>query len=150
MAAKEDNKKNQEKEKTVTIANADLNSIVLGLNEIGSLDIEDFPTNLAISTNISRLKDAQKAYGKSTQALAKKYVTKLPNGNLSITDNFYDFDTPELKQTYLDELDKLNEASIEARVFTLKTSKLKEIEGLKGKSMAMCFAVIEDDSAILS
>ncbi len=136
--------------KSNAILNMNVTRMIIGLTEIGNLDIEDFDINYNITRNIANLNDIEKAYSKSLTALQKKYVKKDEKGNLTIQNNFFVFENDENKKSYTDELEKLNETIVDetkVKIYKLKTSELKKIKGLKGTTMAKCHELIEDDIA---
>lgn len=139
-------KKTEEIEKKTGIVNRDLKRIIIGLSEIGNLEIEDFDTNYNITRTITNLNQVDKAYNKSLGALQKKYVKKDDRGTLIIENGFFVFNTEQDKKCYGEELDKLDETEVtDIKVWKLKTSQLKKIKGIKGTTMAKCHELIEDD-----
>jgi hypothetical protein len=130
------------------ILHMNLRRIIIGLSEIGNLDIEDFDTNYNITKTIANLNQVDKAYNKSLGALQKKYVKKDDKGSLVIENGFFIFNSEEDKKTYGEELDKLDEVVIDetkTKVWRLKTSQLQKIKGLKGTTMSKCYELIIDD-----
>lgn len=130
------------------ILNMNIKRIIIGLSEIGNLDIEDFETNYNITKTIANLNQVDKAYNKSLSALQKKYVKKNDKGNFVIENNFFVFNSEDDKKKYGEELDKLDETVVDetkTKVWRLKTSQLQKIKGLKGTTMSKCYELIIDD-----
>ena len=128
------------------ILNINVSRILLGLSEIGNLEIEDFKVNYAITRSIANLTVVEKAYSKSLAALQKKYVKMDENGNLSVQNNFFVFNSLEDNKKYREELDKLNEFVVDVKVFAIKSSDLKDVKGLKALTMAKCHELVVDDT----
>lgn len=126
-------------------SNIDVTRIIMGLQEIGNLDIEDFKTNYQIAKTITNLGQVEKAYNKSLQSLMKKYIKVGDDGNFQVENNAYVFKSKEDREEYVDAVDKLHNAIVEAKVWKLKESVLKGIKGLKGTTMAKCYELIEQD-----
>lgn len=133
---------------TQKILNINIKRIIIGLTEIGNLDIEDFNTNLNISKTIANLNLAEKAYIKTTQTIMKKHIKQNDTGGLVIDANkFYVFKTEQDRIDYENAIEKLNETEVTEKIFPLKVSVLKNVKGLKGNMMAKCHEVIMDDNS---
>lgn len=131
---------------TQKILNINIKRIIIGLTEIGNLEIEDFNTNLSISKTIANLNVAEKAYTKTMHSLMKKHIKKNASGGLMLdANNFYVFISDKDKVEYEQSVEKLNETEVTEKIFTLKTSVLKNVKGIKGNMMAKCYEVIVDD-----
>lgn len=139
-----------ETETVKPILNGDISRIILGLTEIGNLEIEDFKINLSISRSIANLSEVEKAFLKTHQALLKKHVKKDDKGNLMSADNFYLFLTDDDKLEYQKSLEKLNEQCLseDVKLWKIKTSDLEKIKGVKGTTMAKIHELIIDDTTI--
>ena len=129
----------------VDILNIDVARIIVGLTEIGNLDIEDFKTNYQIAKTITNLGLVEKAYNKSLQALMKKHIKVGEDGNFQVENNSYVFKSKEDRDTYVEATEKLQNTKVDTKIWKLKESDLKSIKGLKAKAMAMCFELIEQD-----
>lgn len=129
----------------VVILNVDVSRIIMGLTEIGNLDIDDFKTNYQISKTITNLGVVEKAYTKSVQALMKKHIKVGEDGNYLIENGSYVFKTKQDRDLYVDVLEKLQNEKVSTKIWTLKESQLKTIKGLKGTTMAKCQELIEQD-----
>jgi hypothetical protein len=129
----------------INIVNANIKRIIIGLNEIGNLDIGDFDTNLNISKNIASLNIAEKAYIKTHNSLLNKHVKRNEAGEFMSENNFYIFLSDKDKAEYKVAVDKLNETEVTEPIYKIKTSVLKNVKGLKAISMAKCNELIEDD-----
>ena len=133
------------------ILNINVSKIILGLTEIGNHEIEDFKVNYAITRSITNLGVVEKSYNKSLAALQKKYVKLDENGNLSLQNNFFVFNSLEDNKKFREELDKLNEYVVDVKVFAIKASDLEKIKDANGKSlikattMSKCHELIIDD-----
>ena len=128
------------------ILNINVSRIILGLTEIGNLDIDDFDINIGISKTITNLSVAEKAYGKTMQSLMKAHIKTDENGNLATSNNFYIFKSEKDKESYQDALDKLNDTVIEEKVWKMKASDLRKVKGIKGTTMAKCNELIIYDA----
>ncbi len=141
-----ENKTANDTQESKKIININIKRIMMGVNEIGNLDIEDFDTNLSISKTIANLNVAEKAYTKTMQTLMKKHIKKNDAGGLMVDDkNFYVFLSDKDKVEYENAVEKLNETEVTEKVFKLKTSVLRNVKGIKGSVMAKCHEVIDDD-----
>jgi len=127
------------------ITNNAISRTIIGLGEIGNLDIEDFKLNYGITRSIANLSQVEKAYIKSLNAIQKKYISKDEKGNFVIEGNNYVFNSEKEKSSYLDELDKLNETVVDVEVWKMKTSDLQKLKGIKGTTMSKCHEIIIDD-----
>jgi len=127
------------------ILNINISRTILGLTEIGNLEIEDFKMNYNITRSITNLSVAEKAYNKTMSTLMKKHIQKDEKGNLVILNGFYVFISEKDKEDYQKNIDVLNETITEAKVWTLKTSELQKIKGVKGTTMAKFNELIIDD-----
>ena len=132
-----------------TLSNAVVSRTIVGLTEIGKLDIEDFRLNYAITKTITNLSEVEKAYSKSGLSLTKKHVKVEDNGNFAIQNGFYVFKTNSDKDAYEKGKEALDNQTIDVKVWTMKTSVLKDIKGIKATWMAMCAELITDDANIL-
>lgn len=131
-----------------SIMNINLKRIIIGLTEIGNLDIEDFNTNYNITRTIANLNQVEKAYTKSAAALQKEYVKKDDKGNLISENGFWIFENDEKRKSFQDKATELDEKIIDesvTKVWRIKASDLKKIKGLKGTTMAKCYELIIDD-----
>ncbi len=137
--------KNDSKKDSVEILNINVSRIIVGLTEIGNLAIEDFDTNMAISKTIANLSTVEKAYGKSMQAIMKKYIKTDASGNFMSENGFYLFENQNDKLAYTSETDKLNDTTVTEKVWTFKATFLKDVKGLKGTTLAKCHELIVDD-----
>lgn len=130
------------------IMNVNLKRIIIGLTEIGNLDIEDFNTNYNITRTVANLSQVEKAYSKSASALQKEYVKKDDKGNLVIENGFFVFENEENKKSFQDKAAELDEKIIDesvTKVWRIKASELRKIKGIKGTTMAKCYELIIDD-----
>ena len=130
---------------TKPILHINVSRIILGLTEIGNLEIEDFDTNMGISKTIANLGVIEKAYAKTMQTFMKKHIKKGENGNLLIENGSYVFLSDKDKEEYQEATEKLNETVVNEKVWTFKATDLKKIKGLKATSMAKCHELIIDD-----
>lgn len=139
-----------EKENEKLIFNSNISRIILGLTEIGNLEIEDFRINLSISRNITSLSDVEKVLIKTHQTLLKKYVEKDEKGNLMSANGVYIFKTEDDKTEYQKSFEELNEQvlSEDVKLYKIKTSDLEKIKGVKGITMAKISELIIDDTTI--
>ena len=129
----------------IKIINLNIKRIIIGLTEIGNLDIEDFDTNLSISKTIANLNVAEKAYVKTMQNLMKKHILKDDKGKFVVDGNNFVYLSVKDKEEYEKAIEALNETEVTEKIFYLKTSVLKNVSGLKGNMMAKCHEVINDD-----
>jgi len=129
------------------IMNLNLKRIILGLTEIGNLDIDDFKVNYSITKTIANLNTVEKAYNKTLNTLMNKLIQKDENGNFMSANNFYIFSSEQNKKEYFDAVEKLNDTILDddVKVYKLKASDLQNIKGLKGTTMAKCHELIIDD-----
>ncbi len=130
------------------ILNINVGRIIVGLTEIGNLEIENFEINIGISKTISNLSLIEKAYVKSTQALMKKHIKRDDVGGLQILNGFYVFKSEKDKDEYDKLTEALNETVITEKVFKLKTTELEKIKGIKGTMMAKCHELIIYDKDV--
>lgn len=124
---------------------------IKGLAELGSLAIEDFNLNLAISQTVSKLSPIEKAFIKSAQAHMKNHIKVSENG-VPITEGegtfrSYVYKSVKDKEDYLSKMDVLNNTEVKVEL-KLKASQLKDIKGLTALTMMKLGALIEDDSSI--
>lgn len=130
------------------ITNISLKRIIIGLGEIGNLDIEDFNTNYNITRTIANLSQVEKAYTKSASALQKEYIKKDEKGNLISENGFWVFDSEEKNKEFQQKATELDEKVVDesvTKVWRIKASELKKVKGLKATSMAKCHELIIDD-----
>ncbi len=130
------------------ILNINLKRIIIGLSEIGNLEIEDFNTNYNITRTIANLNQLDKAYTKSLSAIQKKYIKKDEKGNFAYENGFFIFNSDADRDSYSKELEALEENIVDetkTHVWRLKASELQKIKGIKGTTMAKCHELIEDD-----
>jgi hypothetical protein len=132
------------KSEAKVISNVDVPRIIIGLTEIGNLDIDDFDTNYNITKTITNLGVVEKAYTKTLQALMKKHIKVDEKGNFETENNSYIFISKEDRDKYLEEYEALVNAPVNAEVWKLKLSELRKIKGIKGTTMAKCHELIED------
>lgn len=135
----------EKEKKTGVILNSEVTRIIIGLTELGNLDIEDFKTNYQIAKTITNLGLVEKAYNKSLQALMKKHIKVGEDGNFQVENNSYVFKSKEDKDNYISEIEKIQDATVDTKIFTIKESELKKIKGLKGTTMAKLYELIEHD-----
>lgn len=124
-----------------SIMNVNLKRIIIGLTEIGNLDIEDFNTNYNITRTIANLSQVEKAYNKSVASLQNEYVKDIQNG-------FYVFENEENKKVFQEKITELDEKILDestTKIWRIKASDLKKIKGIKGTTMAKCYELIIDD-----
>lgn len=124
-----------------SIMNVNLKRIIIGLTEIGNLDIEDFNTNYNITRTIANLNQVEKAYNKSVASLQNEYVKDIQNG-------FYVFENEENKKVFQEKATELDEKILDestTKIWRIKASDLKKIKGIKGTTMAKCYELIIDD-----
>lgn len=126
------------------IVNMDVPRIIIGLTEIGNLDIDDFDTNYNITKTITNLGVVEKTYTKTLQALMKKHIKVDDKGVFETENNSYVFLSKEDREKYLEEYESLVNAPVNAEVWKLKLSELRKIKGIKGTTMAKCHELIED------
>lgn len=142
----ENQKKNTLVESTEPkIMNINISRTILGLTEIGNLEIEDFTMNYNITRSIANLSVAEKAYGKTIQTLQKKHIQKDEKGNYATLNGFYIFLSENDKEAYQKAFDELNETIVDVKIYSMKASDLQKIKGIKGTTMAKCFELIIDD-----
>jgi len=130
------------------ILNLNLKRIIIGLSEIGNLEIESFDTNYNITRTIANLNQVDKAYTKSLSAIQKKYIRKDDKGNLASENGYFIFNSDTDKESYTKEVEALEETIVDetkTQVWRLKASELQKIKGVKGTTMAKCHELIEDD-----
>ena len=120
------------------IQNCNISRIILGLMEIGSLEIEDLQTNISISKNIANLSIVEKAYGKSLDVIKNKYVKKDEVGAFMQENGIYLFSSIEDKEAYASAITKLNESVVTEELFSIKISPLQTIKGIKAIMFAKC------------
>ena len=129
----------------IAISNNEISRVIIGLNELGGLDIPDFEVNMAITETTAELSKIEKAYLKTLNALMKKHIDVDEKGNFKIENqNQYVFKTIEDKKIYLEEYEKLTSSEHDID-FTLKASLLKGITGLKASTMTKFHEFIEND-----
>jgi hypothetical protein len=126
------------------IFNINVSRIIMGLTEIGNLDIEDFDTNYNISKTITNLGEVEKAYNKTLQNLMKTHIKIDEKGQYAHENGSYIFKSPKDRETYLEAFDNLANKSVEADIWKLKLSELRKIKGIKGTTMAKCQELIDD------
>lgn len=135
----------QKEPDTKDILNINVGRIIMGLTEIGNLEIEDFDINMGISKTIANLSVVEKAYQKTLQTLMKKHIEENEKGNLMSENGFYVFKTVKDKNDYQTDVDKLNDTVVTEKVWSFNASELKKIKGLKGTTMAKVHELIIDD-----
>lgn len=128
----------------------DLGRIIIGLSELGNLDIEDFDTNFSISKTIANLTVFEKAYSKTIQSLQKRHIKIDEKGQLANENGSYIFKSVKDREDYLDAFDKISEEPVNCDVWRLKLSELRKIKGIKGTMMAKFHELIIDDTAPMS
>ena len=116
------------KSEAKVISNVDVPRIIIGLTEIGNLDIDDFDTNYNITKTITNLGVVEKAYTKTLQALMKKHIKVDEKGNFETENNSYIFISKEDRDKYLEEYEALVNAPVNAEVWKLKLSELRKIK----------------------
>jgi hypothetical protein len=134
-----------------TVLTMNVTGIIKGLAELGSLAIEDFNLNLAISQTVSKLSPVEKAFIKSAQALMKNHIEVSESG-VPITEGegtfrAYVYKSVKDKEDYLSKMDELNNKEVKVEL-KLKTSQLKDVKGLRAITMMKLGALIEDDLSI--
>jgi hypothetical protein len=128
------------------IVNINVSRIIMGLTEIGNLDIDDFDTNYNISKTITNLGEVEKAYNKTLQNLMKTHIKVDEKGQLASENGSYIFNSVKDRETYLEAFDALANKPVSAEVWNLKLSELRKIKGIKGTTMAKCQELIDDKS----
>ena len=123
-------------------------AIIKGLTELGSLSIEDFTLNLGISEAVAKLNPVEKAYMKSAQALMRSHIEVdekgIPKTEGEGPYKTYVYKSVSDKQTYLDEMEKLNNTEVKLDL-KIKATQLKSIKGLTALTMMKLGALIEND-----
>lgn len=128
------------------ILNGNITRIIIALSEIGNLDIEDFNLNWAITRTLTSLSECEKAYKKSVSAIQKKYINRDEKGNAIVDEKgLVIFKTISDKEKFNEEIEVLSEQKAEAKVWTIKTSQLRRLKGIKATTMAKCEELIEHD-----
>jgi len=128
------------------IFNINVSRIIMGLTEIGNLDIEDFDTNYNISKTITNLGEVEKAYNKTLQNLMKTHIKIDEKGQYAHENGSYIFNSQKDREIYLEAFDTLANKPVEAEVWELKLTELRKIKGIKGTTMAKCQELIDDKS----
>lgn len=129
------------------IININVSRIIVGLTEIGNLDIDDFDTNYNISKTITNLGEVEKAYNKTLQNLMKTHIKIDEKGQYAHENGSYIFNSSKDREDYLKAFDELANKPVEAQVWKLKLSELRKIKGIKGTTMAKCQELIEDEKS---
>lgn len=131
--------------KARVIQNLDLSRAIIGLNELGNLDIPDFEVNLSISETMAELSRIEKVYIRTLNSLMKKHISVDEKGNFMVDNtNQYIFKSADDKKTYLAEYEKLTQH--ENRIdFSLYASTLKNISGLKASTMSKIHEFLVND-----
>jgi hypothetical protein len=135
----------EKEKKTGVILNSEVTRIIIGLTELGNLDIEDFKTNYQIAKTINNLGMVEKAINKTIESFKKKHISLGEDGNYKVENNSYVFKSKEDKDNYISEIEKIQDATVDTKIFTIKESELKKIKGLKGTTMAKLYELIEHD-----
>lgn len=128
------------------IVNINVSRIIMGLTEIGNLEIDDFDTNYNISKTITNLGEVEKAYNKTLQNLMKAHIKIDEKGQYAHENGSYIFNSTKDREDYLAAFDTLANKPVEAEVWKLKLSELRKIKGIKGTTMAKCQELIDDKS----
>lgn len=126
------------------ILNIDISRNIIGLSELGNLEITDFGMNMEIIETIAELSKIEKVYLKTLNALMKRHIDVDEKGNFKNENGMYVFKTPNDKKTYLEEYEKLTEHENDID-FKIKASVLKGIVGLKASTMSKFHEFIEND-----
>ena len=123
-------------------------TMIKGLTELGSLDITDFSLNLAISQVVAKLSPIERAYLKTAQGFMKAHIEVdergIPKTQGEGPYMSYVYKSAKDKEDYLAEMAKLNNAEIKIDL-RIKTSKLKDLKGLKAITLMKLGVLIEDD-----
>ena len=123
-------------------------TMIKGLTELGSFDIEDFDLNVAISEAASKLNPIERAYMKSASALIKKHVEVSEKGVPKTEGEgpymSYVYKSVQDKETYLAEMQKLNNTEVKINT-NIKRSQLRGVKGLKALTMMKLGVLIEND-----
>jgi len=123
-------------------------TMIKGLAELGSLDITDFSLNLAISQVVAKLSPIERAYLKTAQGFMKAHIEVdergIPKTQGEGPYMSYVYKSAKDKEDYLAEMAKLNNAEIKIDL-RIKTSKLKDLKGLKAITLMKLGVLIEDD-----
>ena len=134
--------------KGIVIRTMDVQRIMVGLNELGSLEIPDFKLNYAITRLNVKLAGLDKAYVKSRKALMDAHVSVDERGMYvynNDVDKLFVFKSIKDKDDYTSAINTLNETEITDITWTIKASVLKEIKGLKASTMMRINELIIDD-----
>ncbi len=131
------------------ITNGKVQRIIMGLTQIGNLEIEDFQLNYGIGRSLSKLESIYKAFQKSELTYRNKYVKRDEFGNYLSSNGFYQFSTMANCEAYTKAIDDLIDTPIpEEKLFKMKLSILENIKGIKGPMMSACWELIIHDKKI--
>jgi hypothetical protein len=126
-----------------------VSTMIKGLIEIGSCDIDDFDLNLTLAEIVKELSRVESAYMKSAKSIVKKYV-KINENGVPVTEGegafrSYVYNTVEDEKKYIDEMEKLNETEITTIKSRIKATQLKNIKGVKSISIMKIGNLMEND-----
>lgn len=125
-------------------------TMVKGLIELGSLQIEDFNLNMTITETVAKLKPVEAAYLKSAGVLIKKHIETNEKG-VPLTEGegpfrSYVYKSVQDKETHLAEMSKLNETPVKTvEVGIIKASQLKDLKGLTAFTMMKLGVLVQND-----
>lgn len=152
---KTQNQVKQEHIKYKPFTNNNLIKIINGLTALGELEIENFSLNYAIARNTDILTSHLKTYQKMTKSLRDKHIKKNEDGSYATQkrdngiEEFVFVDNTH-KQEYISKVEKLGEQVVEVeKLFTLKTSMLNEVKGIKPNMLLSCMELVVDDTDML-
>lgn len=128
------------------VLNINLSRIIIGMTDIGNLEIEDFELNLSIARNIIKLDIAEKAYLKTRKNLMKKHMKNNEFGVVLIENGNPVFKSEDDRLKFIDAIDKLEQTEFKDEFSMIKTSSLKNIKGIKASMIANCHELIDDDN----
>ena len=133
------------------ILNMNVPTIIKGLTELGSFDIENFDLNVVISEAVAKLSPIERAYLKSASALVKKHIETNEKG-VPLTQGegpymSYVYKSVPDKETYLAEMEKLNNTEVKLDL-KIKRSQLRDIKGLRALTMMKLGVLIENDELV--
>ena len=128
------------------IKNSDVTRIMVGLSEIGKLDIDDFETNHNISKNLTSLSVVEKSYGKTIQSLMKKHIEINEQGQYASEQGAFIFKSKKDREDYESAYEKISNENVKVELFEVKLSIIKKVKGLKGTMMAQCHELIDENA----
>lgn len=125
-------------------------TIIKGLIELGSLQIEDFDLNMKITEAAGKLGVVEKAYLKTASVLIQKHIETNEKG-VPLTQGegayrSYVYKSISDKETYLKEMGILNNTPVNSiEVGIIKMSQLQKLKGLTAYTMMKLGVLVHND-----